>query len=53
MTIAVPRRFGALAGLVAGGLAVTLGMLLAAITEVVSPIDAVGSEVIDRAPRWV
>lgn len=28
-------------------------MLVAAITEVVSPIDAVGSEVIDRAPLWV
>jgi DMSO/TMAO reductase YedYZ molybdopterin-dependent catalytic subunit len=28
-------------------------MLVAAITNVVSPIDAVGSEVIDRAPRWV
>ena len=28
-------------------------MLVAAITHVVSPIDAVGSEVIDRAPLWV
>ncbi len=34
-------------------MAVGIGMLLAAITKVVSPIDAVGSEVIDRAPRWV
>ena len=49
----IPRRFGALAGLAAGGLAVALGMLFAAITDVVSPIDAVGSEVIDRAPHWV
>ena len=48
-----PRGFAALAGLVAGGLAVTIGMLVAAITDVVSPIDAVGSEVIDRAPRSV
>ena len=53
MTTPVPRRFAALAGLVAGGLAVTIGMLIAAITEVVSPIDAVGSEVIDRSPRWL
>jgi len=34
-------------------MAVAVGMLVAAITEVVSPIDAVGSEVIDRSPRWV
>ena len=44
---------GALAGVVAGALAVTFGMLVAAITDVVSPIDAVGSEVIDLSPRWV
>ena len=53
MTLHVPKHFAALAGLVAGALAVTIGMLVAAITEVVSPIDAVGSEVIDRVPRWV
>lgn len=47
------RRLGALAGIASGGLAVAIGMLAAAITSVVSPIDAVGSEVIDRAPRWV
>ncbi|MCE9622091.1 MAG: molybdopterin-dependent oxidoreductase [Actinomycetia bacterium] len=28
-------------------------MFFAAITDVVSPIDAVGSEVIDRAPKWL
>lgn len=44
---------GALAGVVAGALAVTIGMLVAAISDVVSPIDAVGSEVIDLSPRWV
>ena len=49
----IPRRFAALAGLAAGGLAVALGMFFAAITDVVSPIDAVGSEVIDRAPKWL
>ena len=51
--LTIPRRFGALAGVAAGGLAVALGMLFAAITDVVSPIDAVGSEVIDRAPKWL
>lgn len=49
----IPRRYGALAGVAAGALAVALGMFFAAITEVVSPIDAVGSEVIDRAPKWL
>ncbi len=53
MNTPVPRRFAALAGLVSGGLAVALGRLIAAITDVVSPIDAVGSEVIDRSPRWL
>ncbi len=53
MNVPAPRRFAALAGLVAGGLATTTGMLIAAITEVVSPIDAVGSEVIDRVPLGV
>lgn len=51
--ITIPRRFGALAGLAAGALAVALGMFFAAIIDVVSPIDAVGSEVIDRAPKWL
>ena len=49
----IPRRVAALAGLMTGALAVAVGMLLAAITDVVSPIDAVGSEVIDRVPRWL
>ena len=54
MTNAAPSRLeGAAAGLVSGALAVAVGMLVAAITGVVSPIDAVGSEVIDRAPLWV
>jgi DMSO/TMAO reductase YedYZ molybdopterin-dependent catalytic subunit len=53
MNTSVPRRFGAIAGIVAGGLAVTLGMLFAAITDVVSPIDAVGSTVIDHTPLAV
>ncbi len=48
-----PRRYGALAGLVAGAVAVTTGMLAAGIIDVVSPIDAVGSEFIDRVPPWL
>ncbi|MDP9465255.1 MAG: molybdopterin-dependent oxidoreductase [Actinomycetota bacterium] len=47
------RRYGALAGLVAGAVAVTTGMLAAGIIDVVSPIDAVGSEFIDRVPPWL
>ena len=50
---AVPRRFGALAGLVAGALAVTVGMFVAGVLDVVSPIDAVGGEFIDRVPSWL
>lgn len=52
-TLPIGRRWAALGGLAAGALAVTVGMLIAAITEVVSPIDAVGSEVIDRSPGWL
>ena len=52
-TVPIERWAGALAGLVAGALAVTIGMLVAAITDVVSPIDAVGSEFIDRCPEWL
>lgn len=49
----VPPLFAALAGLVAGAVAVTIGMLVAGIIEVVSPIDAVGSEFIDHVPPWL
>ena len=48
-----PRRYGAVSGLVAGAVAVTIGMLAAGILDVVSPIDAVGSEFIDRVPPWL
>lgn len=48
-----PRLYGTLAGLVAGAVAVTMGMLVAGIVDVVSPIDAVGSEFIDRVPPWL
>ena len=49
----IPPRWGAIAGLVAGGLAVSVGMVVAGIIEVVSPIDAVGSAFIDRVPPWL
>ncbi|MBK5331008.1 MAG: molybdopterin-dependent oxidoreductase [Ilumatobacteraceae bacterium] len=48
-----PRLFATLAGLVAGAVAVTIGMLVAGVIDVVSPIDAVGSEFIDRVPPWL
>lgn len=48
-----PRRFGAVAGLVAGAVAVSVGMFTAGVIDVVSPIDAVGSEFIDRVPPWL
>ena len=47
------RRLGAAVGLVSGGIAVTIGMLVAAFGEVASPIDAVGSSFIDRTPPWL
>ena len=39
--------------MIAGGVALSAGAAIAALIRVVSPIDAVGSEVIDRAPRWL
>src|ERR1700712_1394350 len=51
---AVPaRRTGVVAGLVAGAIAVTIGMLVAGIISVTSPIDAVGSTFIDHVPAWL
>lgn len=48
-----PRRLGALVGLAAGAVAVTVGMLAAAMLDVASPIDVVGSAFIDRTPAWL
>jgi DMSO/TMAO reductase YedYZ molybdopterin-dependent catalytic subunit len=48
-----PRRYGAIVGVVAGAVAVTTGMFAAGVMDVVSPIDAVGSEFIDRVPPWL
>jgi DMSO/TMAO reductase YedYZ molybdopterin-dependent catalytic subunit len=54
MTTICPRTtHGAIAGLVTGALATAIGMLLAAMMDVVSPIDAVGSTFIDHTPRWL
>lgn len=47
------RRLGGLVGLLSGGLAVTTGMLVAALSNVSSPIDTVGSSFIDRTPHWL
>lgn len=47
------RRLAAIVGLLSGGLAVTIGMLVAALGNVSSPIDAVGSSFIDRTPPWL
>ena len=52
-SIPVPAAWRALAGLVAGAAATTSGLVVAAISGVASPIDAVGSSFIDRVPRWL
>ncbi|MEP7201781.1 MAG: sulfite oxidase [Ilumatobacteraceae bacterium] len=49
----LPSKYGAIAGLVSGAVAVTVGMLVAGIIDVLSPIDAVGREFIDRVPPWL
>ena len=51
--LSTPRRYGGIAGVVAGAVAVTTGMFVAGVMDVVSPIDAVGSEFIDRVPPWL
>lgn len=48
-----PGWTGAVAGLAAGAIAVTTGMLVAAIADVSSPLDDVGSSFIDRCPDWL
>lgn len=53
MNRTLPRRLGGLAGLVSGTFAVAVGVLVAALFERPSPIDAVGSSFIDRTPTWL
>lgn len=48
-----PLWVGSFCGLLAGGVAVCLGLLVAAIVEVNSPLDSVGSEFIDSTPKWL
>lgn len=48
-----PRILSVIAGLVSGAIAVAVGLLLAGILTVVSPIEAVGSVVIDHVPLRV
>ena len=48
-----PRIFGVFAGLVSGAVAVAIGLVIAGIITVVSPIDAVGSVVIDHVPLGI
>lgn len=46
-------REASFAGFAAGVLGLAVGSLVAAITDVVAPFDAVGSTVIDHAPGWL
>jgi len=48
-----PIWVGSFCGLLAAAVAVCVGLLVAAILDVNSPLDAVGSEFIDRTPKWL
>lgn len=48
-----PRWVGPFCGLLAVAVAVGVGLLAAAFLDVNSPLDAVGSEFIDRTPKWL
>jgi DMSO/TMAO reductase YedYZ molybdopterin-dependent catalytic subunit len=48
-----PTWTAPLIGLVAAGAAVCVGQVVAAIVEVTTPLDAVGSEFIDHTPKWL
>lgn len=48
-----PRWAGPISGLVSAAAAVCVGLLLAAILDVDSPLNAVGSEFIDHTPKWL
>ena len=48
-----PKWFGPFCGFLAAAVAVCVGLLVAAVIDVNSPLDAVGSEFIDRAPKWL
>jgi DMSO/TMAO reductase YedYZ molybdopterin-dependent catalytic subunit len=48
-----PAWMGRLAGVAAAVLALCVGQLIAALLNVVSPFGAIGSEFIDRTPKWL
>ncbi|MEO5975477.1 MAG: molybdopterin-dependent oxidoreductase [Ilumatobacteraceae bacterium] len=48
-----PLWVGPVSGLLAGGVSICVGLLFAAIIDVKSPLDSVGSEFIDRTPKWL
>jgi DMSO/TMAO reductase YedYZ molybdopterin-dependent catalytic subunit len=51
--IHIPRVYGAILGLASALIAVATGMLVASFGDSATPIDAVGSSFIDRAPSWL
>lgn len=48
-----PRWAGPAAGVLAGAAALGTGAAVAGVLDVVSPLDAVGSEFIDHTPSWL
>lgn len=48
-----PMWAGPLSGLLAGAAAICTGLVVAAIMDVDSPLNAVGSEFIDHTPKWL
>ena len=51
--LSAPKWLGPFSGLIAAVVAVCVGLLVAALIDVNSPLDAVGSEFIDRTPKWL
>ncbi|MEY3033630.1 MAG: hypothetical protein RLZ86_252, partial [Actinomycetota bacterium] len=50
---APPRWAGALAGVVAGALALFVGHVVVQFDDGVSPLDLVSGSFVDRTPRWL
>ncbi len=48
-----PVWVGPFCGLLSGGVAICVGLLVAAIIDVKSPLHSIGSEFIDRTPKWL
>lgn len=48
-----PRAAAALAGIVAGGVAVAVAVFTAAVLDDESPVDAVAGAFVDRTPAWL